>query len=388
MLKIETLQRIRKVGIESIIQRTFFDAIFVNSNDYINYKNSFYLISSHQDEFINVVLKPNDNVPVGKYFINSTLANRLIDNDAAILYRYKDDSMFEFNNVKSQILKDIQDDYVSVNTDLYKKINNLNIDYFILYNKNDFSHMIIKTNHIKESNNISSNEIRLNRKQRLLLNIDQNADVKKVQTGNSLNGTVSDNLVLLPINDKYGKKNIGYKLLNFYVGKVNCALIVKRPLDTDENFNIVRISKNNMQLLGISNMDILNIEYKNKKVKARALELSDINSIISQNSKNLLGEDLSVPNENLMICIPAFVRKRLEIPSTECNVVIKVERDMKYIWDKNISKQILPIILVLFSGELFSNINGILQSIIFSFLALPIVLYFNLSSERMVAKKI
>ena len=174
-----------------------------------------------------------------------------------------------------------------------------------------------------------------------------------------------------------------YNLLKVYVGKVNIALISKRTYQSDETFNIVRISRDIMKILGIENTDIVRISYLNKSCNARVLAIDDKQKIIEQNSEK---GALEIEDFENIICLPANIRNELGIQSVKSNIAVKVERDMGYIFKKNFNQQILPIILILFSTEIFVNSKELIFKIIIALVSLPITLYFNLSNERAITK--
>ena len=173
------------------------------------------------------------------------------------------------------------------------------------------------------------------------------------------------------------------KILRVFVGRVNIGLVSKRTYQSDETFNIVRISSDVMKLLGISDTDIVKITYCYTSCYCRVLPISNNDKIIEQN--NEIGSEDIFEMENI-ICIPANIRNELGIVSVKPNIMVKVERDMGYIFKKNFNKQILPIILILFSTEIFVNGRELIIKIIIALISLPITMYFNLSSERAICK--
>ena len=144
----------------------------------------------------------------------------------------------------------------------------------------------------------------------------------------------------------------------------------RRPYDSDEGSDIVRMSLSNMNLLGVNEMDKVIIKYKGNSVKCRVLELKDENAFYETNVKT---------NINYAIGIPAHIRKKLGL----CNIksAVKVDRDTGFIFKKSINEQIVPIILTLFSINIFQDPSVLLKTLL-SVLAVPIVVYLNLSSKR------
>jgi hypothetical protein len=125
-----------------------------------------------------------------------------------------------------------------------------------------------------------------------------------------------------------------------------------------------------MNLLGIDEMDKVILQYKNKRVSCRVLELEDMDAF---------GETNLPISPDLVIGIPAHIRKKLYIMDLSSS--IKIDRDTGFIFKKSINEQIVPILLTLFSANLFTD-SSIIYSALLSLVAIPIVLYFNLSSKR------
>lgn len=159
-------------------------------------------------------------------------------------------------------------------------------------------------------------------------------------------------------------------LADFYVGKSTLSLACRRPYENDENSDIVRISRSNMRLLGIDEMDKVILKYKNNEVICRALEIDDVDHF-TRNNKPL--------NADLSVGVPAHIRKKLGVPDLlSC---VKIDRYTPFIFKKSVNEQILPVILTLFSSEVLAWQN-IALSICLPLLAIPIVVYINLSSKR------
>jgi hypothetical protein len=81
----------------------------------------------------------------------------------------------------------------------------------------------------------------------------------------------------------------------------------------------------------------------------------------------------------LVVGIPAHIRRRLGIMDLSSS--LKIDRDTSFIFVKSINEQIVPILLTLFSTNLFTD-SSVIVSALLSLVAVPVVLYFNLSSKR------
>jgi len=112
------------------------------------------------------------------------------------------------------------------------------------------------------------------------------------------------------------------------------------------------------------------LQYKNKRVSTRVLELDDDEAFLETN--------LPISTD-LVVCLPVHIRKQLGV--LDLNSTVKVDRDTAFIFKKSINEQIVPVLLTLFSTNLFNDVSVILSAAL-SVLAIPIVLYFNLSSKR------
>ena len=63
------------------------------------------------------------------------------------------------------------------------------------------------------------------------------------------------------------------------------------------------------------------------------------------------------------------------------NTIVKIDRDTGFIFRKSINNQILPVLLTLVSANLFID-KSVWISAALSVVAIPFVVYFNLSSKR------
>ena len=114
---------------------------------------------------------------------------------------------------------------------------------------------------------------------------------------------------------------------------------------------------------------MVTLTYKNKQVKCRVLQLDDTAKFDAVNSPI---------DTNLAIGIPSHMRKKLGMPYIDS--CVKVDRNTKYILNKSINEQVVPILLTVFSTH--AIFKSVLLSLIFSILLIPIVVFLNLSSKR------
>ena len=156
--------------------------------------------------------------------------------------------------------------------------------------------------------------------------------------------------------------SIRKKMLEIIIGKTEYCMKTCWTNLTDDKNNVARISRNMMNLLGVSENDKVVIKYGQKEAIVRVLE----------------GEDYT----DSQVGVPAPVRKSLGMNST--NDVVVLYRDMKYIFKRHSQEQTVAIIgTVLAVFQVVSNITiGVLLCILF----IPIILYFALNEERIKVK--
>lgn len=316
-------------------------------------------------------------------------------------------SQHSSNNILEDYVEiSVKDDFKINNNELYKIINYDSIDK----NKNG-SHFIIKGSHIKKVDG-NNNTISLNRKQRTLLNIEQfkiddrntaKSDVYKICIEEY---PVKNGNIIKVICDK-----VLERVLVFFVGKKNIILAVKRPYTVDESFNLVRLSANSMKILGLKDMDRVNITYGSNSISVNALTINDKESFKMCNQdtldKELTKEELEKHNvknkyclidENYCVLMPIHLRQKLFQSSYEenrqnviINTCVKVERDNKYIFIKGLYKQLIPLILAIFSlfkiMPIFMPIfNDAILVAVVSIIGAIFTLYLNLAEERNVTR--
>lgn len=375
------------------------------------------LINLANSSFINVTLVLGSELTDNEFWATNHISEQLQihENDSVLLCRYND---YGFNRIRTQKIDYIREsnviistnDYTNMKIDLYSS----KCDLFEVYNTVTKESLIVKKNHILIDDTLPSGSIRLNRKQRIYLGVELPAflsqfqwellakripveDSESMELIKALYGKedhvllksasfaqkqkakkildkyIQAEIRIIPVIDSFHapeKKSVLRKISDFYVGKSTISLICRRPYDNDEGLNVVRISKSNMKLLGIEEMDKVFLQYKKKRISCRVLELDKEEAFLNTN--------LPVPLE-LAIGVPAHLRKQLGI--TDLNSVIKTDRDTLFIFKRSMNEQVVPILLTLFSTRVFSSLSEIF-SIALSIIAIPVVLFFNLSSKR------
>jgi hypothetical protein len=185
-----------------------------------------------------------------------------------------------------------------------------------------------------------------------------------------------NNVAIYPLYLKPKKKtrfSIATLFLNLAIRRASLKLNVIRPYSTDESSNIVRMSKSAMNLLGIAENDLVILNYRRKSNEVPVLEFD---------SPELVKETNIVTNEssiNISIGIPAHLRFKLGIK--QIGKICEVERDLSFLFKKNLSLQFLPILAAAFAVFSLDELSFLNRSIITAIIV-PISSFITLSVVR------
>lgn len=408
------LQLYKQMHFNGTIDSHVLNTIKVSKENYdILRGTSLILYNADNNNFIDVVATPSD-IKSDEIKATNYIREMLNINDEDKLFIFKN-TTYCFNEIKIQRIDHIKEDNIVIsNKDINGNIVNLDkFAFFQFYNYYTGETIIVKKSHIHINEQLANGTILLNRKQRTFLGVELPKHIPKYfwnEITSKIPQSNIENLDLLkqayPTSDYFLKENLDYEvklkvkalikkycgqriclapaiesycqkvhrgfkvLSDFYVGKSTISLLCRRPYENDEGSDIVRITAANMNLLGVSEMDKVIIKYKNKSVKCRVLELED--------EKTFLDSNIPTSIHNA-IGIPVHIRKKLGL----CNVntAVKVDRDTTFIFKKSINEQIVPVLLTIFSINLFTD-PKIWIKVLISLLSIPIIVYLNLSSKR------
>ncbi len=156
--------------------------------------------------------------------------------------------------------------------------------------------------------------------------------------------------------------SIKRKLFKKYVDFSEVCLQTTWTKETDDKNNVARLSKNLMNLLGVSENDKIEVQYGGLVEKLRVLEIEN-------------GEDYHIG-------VPAPTRKRLGMNST--NGVVTVRRDMGYALQRHSAQQGVTFLGTILA--VFQVVPKVSWSMVISALLFPLMLYWVLSEERVKVK--
>ena len=373
------------------------------------------VFNAQNGKYMDVVLVADDTLQTGELKTTNNMLDflQLTIQDECTLCLNRN---LVFDKVMTQKVELIPEDYVTVSaSDMCDNGFDMFINahtQFEITNSLTNESFILKRSHIKVDKTLPKGAIRLNRKQRCFLNSDLLQYLTTEQIDEILSSTATQEelqtvfevypkdkdyelqshlpfelqksafaiikkilkpvITLHPVVESFGykyKRGLAQAIADMYVGKSTVALMCKRPYESDESSNVVRMTNSNMKLLGLEETDMVTLTYKNKQVKCRVLQLDDTAKFDAVNSPI---------DTNLAIGIPSHMRKKLGMPYIDS--CVKVDRNTKYILNKSINEQVVPILLTVFSTH--AIFKSVLLSLIFSILLIPIVVFLNLSSKR------
>lgn len=152
------------------------------------------------------------------------------------------------------------------------------------------------------------------------------------------------------------------RMLRLIIGKTEYYMQTVYTNETDDKNNVSRLSRNMMNLLGVSENDKVVIKYGPRSTVVRVLE----------------GENYT----DSKIGIPAPVRKTLGMNSIHDIVIIY--RDMGHIFKRHSQEQTVAIIGTVLA--VFQVMNDLWIGALLCALFIPLILYFALNEERIKVK--
>lgn len=203
------------------------------------------------------------------------------------------------------------------------------------------------------------------------LNYEEKQKIKKLIKLAGFNNVAIYPLYLKP--EKKKRFSLTRLFFNLAIRPASINLNVIRPYSTDESSNIVRMSKSAMNLLGIAENDLVILNYRRNSIEVPVFEFD---------SPELVKETNIVTNEssiNISIGIPAHLRYKLGIK--QIGKICEVERDLSFLFKKNLSLQFLPILAATFAVFSLDEYSFLKRSIITAIIV-PISSFITLSVVR------
>lgn len=162
-------------------------------------------------------------------------------------------------------------------------------------------------------------------------------------------------------------------VLEIYIGSRTMEFRACRSTHpVDDQLMIVRMSRDMMNLLGVDENDYVWVKYGNERISLKVFEGN-----ISSDMVHVQEDEV-----DMMISVPALARQQLKM--LNINNVVSVSRDMRYCLKRHISRQIFTILGTFLT--IFTLSEAPVFRIICGIVAVPIILYFDFSEERVLVK--
>ena len=366
------------------------------------------------DIFYDTALKKNYHLKENELIATSSILTSLhIQNEVAT--NFKVCVLFlplaYSNQIKMQTIEKIQEKQISISKKIQETLHfdsKNKIYFYQLFHPLTNASMMIPKDKIIVDDSLENDEIRLSYMQRNMLDLEippsfsdhslffiksycnQHQEVfEKVydDEGTLLSSTTYEEkhqlkknfsdlnqIQIIPMIDSYDfirKKSLFERLVNRIVGSSSTYLRVIRPYQEDEDNQVVRLSKDNMRLLGVEAMEQVVIYYSTHQIRCKVVAFDEDDKRIEDTNKK--------PNLNCSIGIPTCIRKQLNME--DIRKTVKVSRDTKFIFKKKLSNSLLSSILTVFSSLLLFNDN-IWVAFLVSIVLIPLIIYAIFSDSR------
>lgn len=374
------------------------------------------LVNERSGRFMDVFVDSAAGMDRGEIRLTAVVADALEahSGEAVLLCPRK---AVSFRRIMKQKIGQVKEEAVVISAEEKAAQQLSQFDLFELYNPLTRDAIVIRARHIIADETLKTGEIRINQRQRSMLGenvpcrlstgqwqqaMAALAEEKELQAAMAecymqengqytLSGAVGEmpfarreglkkairlcfgeRLVLQPVLPTYlnGEKRSPLQwLCDFYAGRSVLSLNARRPHLCDELADIVRMTEDNMRYMGLESMDKVILQYKRKRIACHVMPL--------ERDKFDMNNVASLPE--LSIGIPVHIRSRLGLHDLQS--AVKVDRDTGFILRKSINEQLVPALLTLVSLSFFESFT-VWQKALLSLVAIPVILYFNLSSKR------
>ncbi|NLN71591.1 MAG: hypothetical protein GX137_02215, partial [Thermoplasmatales archaeon] len=319
------------------------------------------------------------------------------------------------SKIVPQPVNNIDQSTIYVSGSIYDKISEIDSKFFALRHLTYGYTLIIRKKDIKQGSHLKDGRVSLSKYQRILLGADgslhmavdhlENLDSPGEDAGEdaswlravlyegrefSERHSVSECLskydinkyVLFPLflskEDHLGEGALT-RISNFFIGNSEIMLRSCRPYNSDEGSRIIRMSCENMKMIGIDESDqiILETGYSSVKVRAFSFENEDL-----ARETNNIGR---IFDNQSIVGIPVNIRR--EINLSDIGSTVRVKRDTTFVLKKNLNIQLISLVLLFISffqvaTTMFEPLAATGLSLLFIICGYPLILYFVLSRER------
>jgi hypothetical protein len=384
----------------------------LNENDYVIIYNPLQFIYS-----VASVKRTSKNISQGEIITSLGIKNKLgiMAHSKVVIHPLK---KILAADIQLQDVKSLAEGNIYVSPDLYEQISAAKTDCFEVFNRTTTASFDISRANIMKSDSMSASSIKMSYLQREFLdfehppdtlspyyyeqyhnleklNLEQLLFLKKQYANQKVNDIKDyedkleikrilkkvdyNQVVLYPLYRKQEPrkepvlKRLYHYLLSYLIRPASLKLKVIRPYSTDESSNIVRMSKSAMSLLGIAENDLILLQYRKESIAVPVLEFDQTELI---REVNIVTNESSI---NISIGIPAHLRYKLGIK--QIGKICKVERNLHFLFIKNVHLQFLPVLASVFAIFSFDELKPWIQ-ILMTIFIIPLSMYITLSAVR------
>ena len=316
-----------------------------------------YIINLHSFFIHSVTLCKRKSVPEGCVFISNKLKN-LLGGVQSVAIMLPDCLFIDKCNIQG--VDKIRNDIVSVNEDDYLLLKEQNVSAFELRHLRTGACVTVPFSKIEKSSGAPRSSVKLSYYYRETLNINTSKLLTQAKQDSHkylkilnkisridpecsaeeafIDGLPDDyhRLQLFPIY-KEVKSSVSLKQLmcDTLVGKSSLNLLAVRPYSVDDARDIIRLSNDSMQLLGIEDGDRVILSHNEKNYSAMALQIDSFELV---DDTNIL---TGIESLDVIVGVPAPIRSYLGIDDIETGITVR--RDTEFLLKKNLNIQLMPL---------------------------------------------
>jgi hypothetical protein len=355
------------------------------------------------------VVKRNQEISTEEIILGRSTKEKLMTENGTSVYLIKENKI-TFTKYGKQVVHSVRDGYIIVSSSIYNALQNKG-ESFELVNVVTGKSFDIPLSKIRSEDSLNPSTVKLSFLQRQFLEYEQPpntidsyfyekfkehpdaqekflnyykaekavpkldylAQLDLMRNFNQIGYTMLHLYPFEPTNPKVRlHKRLWEFLLEKIIGQKCLSLSAIRPYSTDESSNAVRMSPSAMKLLGVDETDTIILKNRGKRVKARVLAIESIDLL---RETNIVTHDSSM---NISIGIPSHLRSELGLKNI--GKVIEVERDLTYLFKKNLNLQFLPTIATILTAFTL-NMKPLFQ-ILLVIALVPLSVFLTFSNVR------
>jgi hypothetical protein len=302
----------------------------------------------------------------------------------------------KLNRWKTQKIEKISLDAISLSEEDRSALREIQADFSLcrIVNMKTGGTLFVPFKELEVDNDLSKGEIRLNYRQRVLLEIEIYSE-KATESKESKKSEDEFELRIFPCR-MFDEKRLWHTVLrrwmrdhiksftDWLVGSAKITLRCVRPYELDDASQIVRLSESCMVRLGIEESDKVILSCGSTQETVRVLKIDSADMMRKQNV------ELKEADLDLVVGVPAPIRRRLKIQNI--GYIVYLERSSAFLFKKFFPQQLLTLGMLLLTlvtmiGTLTENRMVISVVVAAFFVALPFIILVLFNEQRIKVDK-